>query len=218
MDLANQLTKERHVLYKTAFALAAFTIAYNIAEGAISVWLGYADESLALFGFGSDSFVEVISGLGIAHMIMRIRHNNESTHDEFEKQALRITGISFYILAAGLTVSGLYNIVTSHKPVTTFWGVVISLISIIIMLLLIAGKTRTGRKLNSDAILADAECTKVCVYMSVILLLSSAIYELTGFTYIDSIGTLGLAFLSFKEGRECFIKVRNNVNCGCKKE
>ena len=200
-------------LYRIAFALAIFTILYNIIEGLVSVWLGYADESLALFGFGTDSFVEVISGLGIAHMVLRVRNQQGTRRDVFEKSALRITGVSFYVLTFGLTVSGIYNIITKHKPETTLWGVVISGISIIVMLLLVIGKIKAGRKLGSDAILADAECTRVCVYMSSILLISSGIYELTGFGYIDSLGTLGLAYLSFKEGRECFIKVQNNVNC-----
>ncbi len=61
-------------LYKIAFGLALFTIVYNIEEGLISTYLGFEDESLALFGFGSDSFIEVISGFGIAHMILRIQN------------------------------------------------------------------------------------------------------------------------------------------------
>jgi len=62
----------KHQLFKTAFGLALFTIIYNIAEGLVSTYLGFEGESLALFGFGSDSFIEVISGLGIIHMITRI--------------------------------------------------------------------------------------------------------------------------------------------------
>lgn len=202
-------------LYTIAYVLAIFTIIYNIGEGLVSVWLGYSDESLALFGFGTDSFVEVISGLGIAHMIIRIRKNPASSRDKFEKRALQVTGFAFYILTIGLTISGIYNIVTGHKPENTLWGVIISLVSIVVMLGLIAGKTRAGKKLKSEAILADAQCTKVCVYMSLVLLASSGIYELTGFPYIDSIGTLGLAYLSYGEGKECFIKVKNNTNCSC---
>jgi hypothetical protein len=202
-------------MYNIAYGLAIFTIIYNIVEGLVSVWLGYNDESLALFGFGTDSFVEFISGLGIAHMIIRIRKNPGSSRDDFEKRALRVTGIAFYILTIGLTISSIYNIVTGHRPENTIWGVIISLISIAVMLVLIAGKTKAGKKLNSDAILADAQCTKVCVYMSLILLASSGIYKLTGFPYIDSIGTLGLAYLSFGEGKECFDKIKNNANCSC---
>ena len=202
-------------LYNVAFGLALFTIIYNVAEGLISTYLGFEDESLALFGFGADSFIEVISGLGIAHMIIRIQRDPDSNRDQFERTALRITGFAFYILVFALVVTSLYNIWIGHKPITTFYGVVISTISILVMWLLVKWKRSVGYKRNSEPILADANCTMVCVYMSVILLVSSGIYELTSITYIDSIGTLGLAYFAFKEGRECFAKANSDKYCGC---
>lgn len=208
-------TEAANLWYHRAWYLAIFTIVYNLAEGLVSTILGYEDESLALFGFGIDSFIEVISGLGIAHMILRIRRHPESNRDDFERTALRITGFAFYALVAGLVATGIYNIITQHKPETTFWGVVISVISIAIMWLLILGKTRAGKKLNSAAILADAECTRVCIYMSVILLLSSLAYEFTHFPYLDSIGSLGLSWFAFTEGRECFEKAKSEALCSC---
>ena len=207
--------KEKQQLYRFAFGLALFTIGYNIVEGLVSAYFGYEDGSLALFGFGMDSFIEVISGLGIAHMIVRIQRQPDSNRDNFERTALRITGFSFYILVAGLVITSIYNIVTAHKPETTFWGVIISIISIGVMWLLIVGKLKTGRRLNSEAILADAECTRVCIYMSIILLISSGIYELTNIPYIDSIGTLGLSYFALKEGLECFEKAKTNKLCSC---
>ena len=207
---------EKHQqLYKTAFGLALFTIFYNVAEGVISTYLGFEDESLALFGFGTDSFIEVISGLGIAHMILRIQKNPESNRDNFERTALRITGVAFYILVAGLVVTSLYNIWTGHRPLTTFWGVVISLISILIMWILVLWKRKVGNQLNSAPILADANCTLVCIYMSIILLVSSGVYELFNIPYIDSLGTLGLAYFAFKEGKECFEKANSDKHCCC---
>ena len=62
-------------LYSFASRLAIFTILYNLAEGLISVIFGYADETLSLFGFGADSFVEMVSGIGIYMMIRRIARN-----------------------------------------------------------------------------------------------------------------------------------------------
>lgn len=202
-------------LYKVAFALALFTIFYNIIEGMISTYLGFEDESLALFGFGSDSFIEVISGLGIVHMILRIQKNPDSKRDDFEKTALKITGVAFYLLVFGLVITSVYNIWTGHKPLTTFWGVVISIISILVMWLLVYWKRKVGKKLNSEPILADANCTMVCIYMSIILLASSGIYELFEIPYIDSIGTLGLSFFAFKEGKECFEKANSDAYCSC---
>ena len=202
-------------LYKMAFALSIFTVLYNVIEGLVSTYLGFEDESLALFGFGSDSFIEVISGLGIGHMILRIQNNPNSKRDHFERTALKITGIAFYILVFGLVVTSLYNMWTGHKPLTTFWGVIISLISILVMWILVVSKRNVGNQLNSAPILADANCTLVCVYMSIILLVSSGIYELFGIPYIDSLGTLGLSYFAFKEGRECFEKASNDKNCCC---
>lgn len=206
---------DKRKLYKIAFGLAVFTIIYNIAEGLISTYFGFEDESLALFGFGSDSFIEVISGLGIAHMILRIQNNADSKRDDFERTALRITGAAFYILVFGLLITSIYTIWTGHKPLTTFWGVVISIISILVMWILVVWKRKVGNQLNSAPILADANCTLVCVYMSVILLLSSGIYELFEIPYIDSIGTLGLSYFAFKEGKECFEKAKSDKNCCC---
>jgi len=205
---------EKESLYRWAYALAVITIFYNILEGLVSIYFGIEDEILALFGFGLDSFVEVISGVGIWHMIKRIRNNYDSNPDHFEMQALKITGTAFYILSIGLIATALINIFQGHKPETTFWGIVISLISIVTMWLLIHYKIKVGKQLDSQAIIADANCTKACLYLSIILLLSSAGYELTGIGGLDSIGAIFIAGLSFKEGRESLQKARG-LSCSC---
>ena len=143
-------------LYRTAALLALITIYYNIAEGVISVWFGAADETLSLFGFGLDSFVEVISGIGIWHMVRRLGHGETADRDPFERRALQITGGGFYLLAGGLVATALVSFFEHHRPVTTKWGIVVSLISIVAMQALIHYKVKVGTALNSPAILADA--------------------------------------------------------------
>lgn len=211
----NTSKKSTNNLYNIAFVLAIITIIYNLVEGILATYLGFEDESLALFGFGADSFIELISGLGIIHMITRIKKHPNSNRDTFERTALKITGFSFYALVFVLTSTSIYNIYTAHKPVTTFYGIIISIVSIAVMWLLVIWKKKIGKALNSEPILADANCTLVCIYMSIILLISSGIYELTYFPYIDSIGTLGLAYFAFKEGKECFEKANSDTYCSC---
>jgi len=208
--------KNKSSLYRWASALALITIIYNIVEGLISVYFGLGDETVALFGFGLDSFVEVISGIGIWHMINRLRKNNGGNSDRFERRALKITGTAFYLLTAGLVVTSILNIYQGHKPETTFWGIIIASISILTMWILIHYKIKVGKQLDSKAIIADANCTKACLYLSVILLFSSAGYELTGIGGLDSIGAILIAGLSFKEGRESFQKAKGNITCSCK--
>jgi divalent metal cation (Fe/Co/Zn/Cd) transporter len=201
-------------IYKQAYWLSIFTIFYNIIEGLISMILGYEDETLTLFGFGADSFIEVISGAGILVMILRIQRNPGSSKSKFEISALKITGSAFYMLSIGLMAGIIINIINHHKPETSIWGVVISIISIAVMIWLLRNKKRIGKTLHSDPILADAGCTKICIYMSLVLLASSLIYELTGFTYADVIGSAGLIYFSISEGREAFEKAKGK-SCSC---
>ena len=189
-----------------ALWLALFTIFYNFVEGIVSIIFGVSDEALTLFGFGVDSFIEVISGIGILAMVLRIRRNPEAPRSQFERTALRVTGTSFYLLAGGLAITAIYNFLTRHKPETTLPGLIISVISIAMMWLLVTGKRRVGWALNCSPILADANCTMVCIYMSIVLLAASLIYQLTGFGFVDSIGALGLIYFSVNEGRESFEK------------
>lgn len=205
-------TKDR--LYRLAATLAAITVGYNLLEGTVSTWLGFADETLALFGFGVDSFVEVVSGAGVWHMVRRQRENRDGDQDRFERRALQITGWGFYLLAAGLLVTAVYDGYSGHAPETTFWGVVVSLVSICTMWLLIHYKLKVGRALGSPALLADAACTKVCLYLSVILLVSSAGYYLTGVGWMDALGAFGISWFAFKEGREALGKARG-IPCSC---
>lgn len=207
---------KKTILYKQASLLALITIFYNIVEGIISIHFGLEDKTIALFGFGLDSFVEVISGFGIWHMIRRLRRNHKNTNpDNFEQQALKVTGTAFYILSISLVITAGTNIYSGHSPDTTIWGITVSIVSILTMVVLIHYKIRVGKQLNSKAILADANCTKACVYLSIILLLASMGYELTGISYMDSIGAILIAWFSFKEGRESFQKAKGISCCDC---
>ena len=206
------MTKEQW--HARANLLALFTIFYNIVEGLGSVWFGVADETLSLFGFGVDSFIEVISAIGIWHMLRRIKANGGETRDVFERRALRITGAAFYILTVGLVLTAGINLYQQRKPETTFWGIVISLVSISFMWLLIHYKTKAAIALESPAIMADVACSRACVYLSVALLIASVGYELTGLGFLDAIGALVISWLTFKEGRESFGKARG-LSCAC---
>jgi divalent metal cation (Fe/Co/Zn/Cd) transporter len=208
------MSSERNRFYRRAEFLALLTVFYNIAEGLVSVWFGVSDETFALFGFGLDSFVEVMSGVGVWHMVRRLRAGGDERRDDFERRALRITGSGFYLLALGLVVTTVAGAIQGHRPESTFWGVVVSSVSIVTMWLLIRAKVRVGTALSSAAILADAGCTRVCLYLSFILLGASAGYELLGIPLLDAAGAFGVAWFSWKEGREAFDKARG-LNCSC---
>ena len=200
-------------LWTYAWWLSVGTIAYNIGEGIVSIVFGVSDETLALFGFGADSFIEVVSAIGIAHMVVRLRTHGSEQRDAFERTALKVTGWSFYALTIVLVITSVLSVVTNHAPESTISGIIVSLISIIFMWALIRAKVTVGTKLRCSPIIADANCSKVCLRMSLILLASSILFELFHIGYIDAIGAVGLAWFSFKEGRECFEKASSTGHC-----
>ena len=142
------MNNDNNKLLKWALLLSIFTILYNLAEGIVSVFFGAKDETLALLGFGIDSFVEVISGIGILHMVLRMKYSKVITQDKFEKTALRITGYSFYLLTLGLIAASVINLIEGAKPHTTFAGIIISLISILTMYWLMNSKLKVGKKIK----------------------------------------------------------------------
>ncbi len=219
MELRNlapqEVSRSEEKQWQIAWWLAIFTIIYNLGEGVVATVFGFQDETLSLFGFGVDSFIEVISAVGIAHMIARICRRPNSARDAFEVTALKVTGTSFYLLTAGLVISAAVSLIANHHPETTAWGVLISLVSIVSMWILIQLKVRQGRRLESPALLADARCTRTCLQMSVVLLVASAVYEMTGIGYLDGLGALMIAYFAFQEGREAFEKAAGQLDCGC---
>ena len=195
-------------LYQKAFNIAIFIAVYNVFEGIASVVFGYENESLALFGFGVDSFIEVASNLSLIYMINRIQHNLDADKTVFERSALKVTGYGFFILSGGLLIGAVTNIIQDNKPQSTVMGIIISTISIFVMLFVSLSQLKTGKILKSNPIIADAKCALVCLYMSITLLLASLIYSVTGFQYADIIGVAGLVFFSVREGKEALEKAR----------
>ncbi len=207
---------EKKALYQRAQILAFITIGYNLLEGIVSIGFGAKDETLALFGFGVDSFVEVLSAWGILQMLYRVQKNPQSDKGLFEVRALKITGVAFYLLTAGLLIGSALSFYSAQMPQSSLMGIIISTLSIGTMYFLYVIKLKTGQQLNSPAIIADAKCTKTCFNLSYILLASSLIYHFFRIPYIDAVGSLGIAWFAFKEGKEAFAKARNECgDCCC---
>jgi divalent metal cation (Fe/Co/Zn/Cd) transporter len=200
-------------LFRLALWLAIISIVYNLVEGIVATWFGAREETLALFGFGVDSFIEMISAVGIAHMVWRIERHPDSERTRFEILALQITGVCFYVLAAGLIVGAALSVIYRSTPQTTLAGTIIACISLAVMWALLKAKMHVGRKLNSAPIIADARCTLACMWMSGVLLLSSLLFHYTGIRFIDAIGALGIAWFSYQEGREALELARGKECC-----
>lgn len=190
-------------LNRKALWLSYFTVIYNILEGIVSVVAGAASGSIALVGFGLDSFLESISG---SIMIWRFTGSGHSQeHDERkELTAIRLVAVSFFIFGAYVLFESVRKIYMLQIPDPSLVGIIIALVSIIVMPVLYILKRDTGKSVGSLSLVADSRQTLACVFLSFALLFGLLLNYMFGLWWADpAIGIL-IAFFLFKEGKEAW--------------
>ncbi len=189
-------------LYKKGLRLEYFTVGYNILEAIASIVFGSIAGSIALIGFGLDSIVESLSGLVLIWRLRQHEKISEAAEERIEKRAIKFVAITFFILGSYVLFESVKKLVVTEIPEPSLPGIIIATLSIIIMPLLTWQKYKTGKQINSRALVADSRETLACTFLSVALLLGLGANYLFGFWQADPIvGLIIVAFL-FREGWE----------------
>lgn len=190
-------------LNKRALLLSYFTVGYNILEGIISIIAGLlAGGSIALIGFGLDSFVESLSG---SVMIWRFRKHgkmSEKEEERIERRAEKFVGITFFVLGAYVLFESVRKLYFHSPPDPSLLGIIIAIVSIIVMPILFYVKYQTGKALGSRSLIADSRETLACVFLSVALLIGLGLNYMYGFWQADPIVGFVIVGFLIKEGYE----------------
>jgi len=190
---------ERAAIARRGKRLEYFTIAWNGTEGLIAVVAGVLSGSVALIGFGVDSFIEVISG---SALLWRMSAEAGENKDRIERAALRIVGACFLALAAYLLYDGGDHLWNHKPPEHNLPGIIVAIISLIVMPLLSRAKRRVGEELGSAAMKADAKQTLFCVYLSGLLLAGLMLNAFFGLWWADACAGFVMVPLIAQEGIE----------------
>ncbi|WP_256795933.1 cation diffusion facilitator family transporter [Terrabacter sp. Ter38] len=185
----------RAALVRRARLLAGASVAYNVVEAVVAIGSGRIAGSAALVGFGLDSTVEVMSGLVI---LWQFGH---PVPEEREHLARRLIAVSFFALAAYVTVESVRAVVTREQPDTSVVGIALAALSLVVMPLLSRWQRRTGRELGSGAVVADGTQTLLCTYLSAVLLVGLLADALLGWWWLDAVAALVIAAVAVREGR-----------------
>jgi divalent metal cation (Fe/Co/Zn/Cd) transporter len=190
-------------LHKKALSLSYFTVGYNMIEGIVSILAASISGSIALLGFGLDSFVESFSGF---IMIWRFKKKRPSKEEEkIEKRAVRLVGYTFFILAFYIAFESIKKLYQLEAPNPSILGIIIAILSIIIMPILSHMKYQTGKSLESRSLIADSKETLACAALSIALLIGLGLNYFLGLWQADPvIGLVITAFLT-REGYESLI-------------
>ena len=191
----------RDVLTHRVRLLVAATITYNVVEAVVAVCAGAAASSTALIGFGLDSVIEVSSAAAVAWQFSAADH---ATRETREHRALRIIAVSFFALAAYVSVESVHALLDGGQAQHSSVGLVLAALSLLVMPLLSTAQRRAGRELGSASAVADSKQTLLCTYLSAVLLVGLGVNSLFGWSWADPIAALVIAAVAVKEGREAW--------------
>ena len=191
-------------LYKKGLRLEYFTVGYNILEAIASIIFGSIAGSIALIGFGLDSIVELLSGLVLIWRLRQHGKISEAAEERIEKRATRFVALTFLILGFYVLFESVKKLVVAEIPEPSLPGIVIAILAIIVMPILTWQKYKTGKQINSQALVADSKETLACFFLSMALLLGLGANYLFGFWQADPIVGLIIVLFLFREGWQGF--------------
>ena len=195
---------ETQQLTRRGLRLTQFTVAYNVAEGAIAIIFGIMAGLVSLVGFGLDSGIESASAVLVGLRLSARLHHGEADETK-ERRALKLVSLTFFALAGYVIVEGIRSLVAGEAAEGSTVGMVLLALSIIVMPLLARAKRRVGEQLGGDPlILADAAETRICVLLSISTLLGLVVFALTGAAWVDPVAGFIIALFAIKEGREAW--------------
>ncbi len=190
--------QRRSVLTRRIRLLVAATITYNVIEAIVAITAGTVASSTALIGFGLDSVIEVSSAAAVAWQFAG------RDPERRERTALRIIAVSFFALAAYVSVESVRALAGGAEAEHSSVGLVLAALSLAIMPGLSYAQRRTGRELGSRSAVADSRQTLLCTYLSAVLLVGLAVNSLFGWSWADPVAALVIAAVAVKEGREAW--------------
>ncbi len=195
--------EERRQLLQRALGLEYLTVGWNLVEGVVAVTAALAAGSVALLGFGIDSFVESSSA---AVLIWRLAAEGAGTRsgceiERIEERALRLVGLSLFLLAAYVATDALAALWWRERPAVSVVGMVLTSGSIGVMWWLARAKRQTARALGSRALEADSFQTSACWYLSLVVLGGIALNGAFGWWWADPVAALGMTYFLVREGR-----------------
>jgi divalent metal cation (Fe/Co/Zn/Cd) transporter len=129
---------------RTGRRLEYFTLGWNLTEAVVGIGTGVIAGSIALVGFGVDSIIESFSGAILLWRLQRHRADEKR-----EQRALKLVGISFFVLAAYVAVDAVKTLIQREPPHASIVGMCLAAVSIVIMPLL----ARAKRGLHKNAVL-----------------------------------------------------------------
>ena len=184
--------------------LQVFTIVWMTVEAVVSLGTAWSSHSPALFAFGGDSLIELLSA---AVVFWRFRFELN------EARAARIAGVLLFALAGLVMLTSVLNLLGHREAQRTLVGIGILLSAAVVMPWLASRKRHLAAIASSAALQADAAESALCGYMAWIALAGLLINAIWAKSWADPVAALALVPLIVTEGREAVRSSRLGCQC-----
>jgi len=196
-EMSQPTAPERSSLRRRGLLLEYLTIGWNIVEAVVAFFAGIAAGSIALIGFGLDSLIEVFAATVVVWELRGVAGDRE-------RKALRLIAVSFFVLAAYVSVEAIRDLAVGSEAAESDIGIALAAVSLVVMPVLGVMKRRVGRAMDSRTLVADSTETLLCSYLSAILLAGLVLNATVGWWWADPLAAIGIAALAAREGLEAW--------------
>ncbi len=194
--------------HQKALVAEYFTVGWNVIEGIIAIVAGVIAGSIALVGFGLDSYIEVASGLVLIWRLRKHGFTDGEEEEAAEKKAIFFVGLTFFLLALYVGYESGKKLLFREEPEESLVGIILAIVSLIVMPLLAHYKKKIATETNSRALRADALETLACSYLSLTLVLGLGANAVFGWWWADPVAALTMVYFLVKEGWEAIREAR----------
>jgi len=189
-------------LKKKALVLVWIGEIWNVFEATIALWAALLAGSVALLAFGLDSIIELFAG---AVMLWRFWKEREDKEEKTEKTALRLIGVTFFLLSAFIIFQSTATLLGYFAPPReSLAGIFITISSAVLMTVLFFYKTRIAKAIGSRALRAEAYQSLICDLQDLVVLVGLGLNGLFGWWWADPVMALALVPFLIREGLESF--------------
>lgn len=202
-DAAGDATafSERAVLRRHAILLQYGVVIYNVFECLIALWVGHRIDSIALFGFGLDGTVEIAASIAV---LVYLKRDGRKEGSPWESVVARFIGLTLIVLALYIFNDAMFRLIYVVKPQESVVAILLATLSMLVMFRVARVERYLAYGLNSAALHAESRETRVCAWLSVVLVAGLSTNLVLGLWWVDPAIAIGMAVYIAREGLEAF--------------
>lgn len=189
-------------LLRKGLILEYITLFWNVAGVAVTAVAAFRAQSIAIGGFGLDSFIEIGASLIV---VKELKRTDNHTHSN----SLMLIGSGFYLIALYIFLQTIYLLLNNVHPQVSSVGIGWTALSFLTMLALARGKSTLGSKLKNPILITEGKVTVVDAYLAASIMIGLLLNAIFGLWWADPVSALIIVYYGIKEGRAAFTEAQD---------